>query len=191
MIITLAGAPASGKGTVGDILAKRLGFKKYSTGQMRRDEAQRRGMTLEQFNEWSLQNEIGDKYFDDLQKNMGEHDDNFIIDGRLAWYFIPHSIKVYLDVDIDEATRRRFAEINRPGRAEAQLSTIDDVKKTLVDRTAHDLTRYGKIYGITKYDINDFDIAIDTTNLKPEEVADVILSAIQKMGVKLPSAIKN
>ena len=185
MIITLAGAPASGKGTVGKILAQRLGFKSYSTGQMRRDEASSKNMTLEEFNDWSLKNKMGDKFFDDKQKELGEKQDNFVIDGRLAWYFIPHSIKVFLDVDIDEGARRRFAEINKPGRAEQHLTSLEDVKKVLIDRTKHDLERYGDLYGIKEYDKKKFDIVIDTTQLSPQQVADAILDSIRKMGYKV------
>jgi len=189
MIITLAGTPASGKGTVGKLLAKKLGFPAYSTGQMRRDEAAKKGMTIEEFNDWSLKNKVGDKFFDDKQKDMGETQDNFVIDGRLAWYFIPNSIKVFLDVDIDEASRRRFAEINKPGRAEEHAQTFEEVKKIIVDRTKHDLERYTALYGISSYDKTKFDIIIDTTELSPEQVTDAILGSIKKMGYELPKSI--
>lgn len=186
MIITLAGAPASGKGTVGKLLAKKLGFPAYSTGQMRRDEAQKRNLTIEEFNDWSEKNPEGDKIFDDRMEMMGKTQDNFVIDARLGWYFIPQSIKVFLDVELNEGAKRRFAEINKPGRAEEHQTTLAQVKKILSDRTKHDLVRYGALYGIKEYDKTKFDIVIDTTEMTPQQVVDGILGSIKKMEVENP-----
>ncbi len=190
MIITLAGTPASGKGTVGKLLGKKLGFPSYSTGQMWREEAQRRGMTVDDFAAWLATHLEEDKKFDDKQQEMGFTQDNFIIDARMAWFFIPHSIKVFLDVDIDVAAQRRFGQQNDPSRAEKSFASLADVKTELLNRTKADLSRYTALYGVSEYDKTKFDIVIDTTELTPEQVVDAVLGSIKKMGYELPKQTK-
>ncbi|MGH9879179.1 MAG: nucleoside monophosphate kinase, partial [Nitrososphaerales archaeon] len=51
MIITIAGRPGSGKTTVAKEVAKRLGFKHLSTGDMRGQLAMEHGLTIDQLNE--------------------------------------------------------------------------------------------------------------------------------------------
>ena len=47
MQITIGGMPGSGKSTIGKMLAKSLGYKYYSIGEIRRELAQKRGLTME------------------------------------------------------------------------------------------------------------------------------------------------
>lgn len=54
-----------------------------------------------------------DREVDKRQAQLGQVDDNFIIDGRLAFYFIPHSFRVRLVVDSQEAARRIFGDTTR------------------------------------------------------------------------------
>jgi len=65
MRITISGPPGSGKGTVSKILAKHYHLKFYSVGDLRREAARKKGMTIEKFNKWSEKHpEKGDEYFD-------------------------------------------------------------------------------------------------------------------------------
>ena len=51
MIITIGGAPGSGKSTVGRMLATNLNIPFFSMGDIRRAYALERGLTIEQLNE--------------------------------------------------------------------------------------------------------------------------------------------
>ena len=48
MIITISGTPGSGKSTVAKMIATKLGFKHYSTGDFMRQMAKERGISLEE-----------------------------------------------------------------------------------------------------------------------------------------------
>lgn len=65
-----------------------------------REMAMEKGMTLMELNTYS-ETDGGkvDAILDERQKKLGQEKDNFIIDARLAWHFIPQSFKVYLTVD--------------------------------------------------------------------------------------------
>jgi cytidylate kinase len=153
---------------------------------MRRDEAQRRNQTLEEFNTWSETHPQGDSFCDEQLAKLGQTQDNFILDARLGWFFIPDSIKVYLDVSIEEAAKRRLADINTPGRAETIVHTLEQIKEHIKKRVESDTTRYKKLYGVSAYDPTKFDIAIDTTEMSPQQVVDAVIGAITKMGIDLP-----
>jgi CMP/dCMP kinase len=56
---------------------------------------------------------IIDHILDDRQKNIGEVEDNFIIDGRLSFHFIPQGTKIFLEVESHEAARRVFHDETR------------------------------------------------------------------------------
>ena len=94
MIITISGSPGSGKSTVRDLLAQKLNLKRYSTGDFMRQLATKSGVSLEEFGKMAQQDSSIDKQLDDRQVKLGREEDNFIIDGRLSFHFIPNSIKI-------------------------------------------------------------------------------------------------
>ncbi|NBS68279.1 hypothetical protein EBT31_05100 [bacterium] len=181
MIITLAGLSGAGKSTVKKILADRLGWKSYSMGDMRGAYAQEHGMTIDELNALGMEDPQTDALVDEFQKELGAREDNFILDGWLSWYFIPQSIKVFLDIDPFEGARRLFREQqDHPDHRqdERKYRDIADVQETLAQRVTQNQQRYQKWYGVDFLDPAHYDLRIDTTPLTPEEVADRIMTYI-------------
>ncbi len=171
MIISLSGAAGSGKSTVGERLSKELGWPRYYMGQMRRDAAMKRGMTLADYNALGEKDPATDKEVDEFQKELGQKEDNFVIEGRTSWYFIPHSLKIYIDVSLDEGARRVFGSLKKENkRNEGVLpESVDDVKRVMLERTESDRLRYQKYYDIDVNDPKHYDFYLDATNLSQEE----------------------
>ena len=73
MIITISGAPGSGKSTVATFLAKALHLQHYSAGQFMRDMAKERGVTLVELQK-EAQEDQGkiDKEIDARTKKLGK-----------------------------------------------------------------------------------------------------------------------
>lgn len=178
MIITIAGPAGSGKGTVAKILAKRLGYDYYSTGDFRRMAAKKRGLTLEEFNMLGESDPSTDKDADDFQKKLGFERDNFIIDGRLGWYFIPHSVKIFLDVNDDVSAERVFNDQNNSSRInQTKTSSVMEQKELSVKRNLSDKKRYEQIYGIKNFiDPKNYDLVIDTSKISITDVVDKIIN---------------
>lgn len=177
MIITLGGLPGAGKSTIKNLLAEELGLKAYSMGDMRGEMAKSRGLTIDQLNDIGLIDASTDNEVDEFQKTLGETQDDFVIDGAMSWYFIPHSKKIYLQVDPDVAAARIFADRqNNPNRTdEPEYASVEETKKTLAARAAHNDARYKKWYGASYLDPKNYDLVIDTTNLTTDEVLKKIL----------------
>ncbi len=181
MIITLAGLSGAGKSTIKKILAEKLGYKAYSMGDMREAYAAEHNMTIEELNAADMHDGKVDKLVDDFATDLGKREDNFIVDGWMAWFCIPHSVKVFLDIDPQEGARRIFQEQqthpeNR--KDERAYASPLDVQENLAKRVAQNQERFQKWYGVDFLDKSHYDLVIDTTALAPRDVADQILAFI-------------
>ena len=172
MIITISGLPGSGKSTIGKLLAQKLGYRFYSMGDLRGKMAMDRGMNIDALNKVGEQEPWTDRDVDDYQKKLGETEDNFVIDGRLSWFFIPRSLKIFLTVKLEEGAERIFQR-QRPD--ETPAASAQDVLNTLKTRITSDGVRYQKWYHVRFDDPANYDVTIDTTTLAPEAVVKKIM----------------
>ena len=175
MIITISGKPGSGKSTLADSIAKILHMKRYSVGGFRRQQAKKRGMTLEEYNKLGEKEAFTDKDADEWQKEIGKKEDNFIIDGRLSYHFISHSIKIFLDVS-PEVGSERIRAANREGEL---MKSKKEALKMWQTRYKSDIERYKKYYNLYPYDKKNYDFVLDTSNLKIEEATDKVLDFLK------------
>lgn len=173
MKITIGGMPGSGKSVVGKFIADKLGYEFHSLGGIRRGLAEKRGMTINEFNELD---EDTDTEVDDFQRRLGAESDDFVIEGRLSYHFIPDSFKIYFDCDLGVAAERIF----KASRAnEDRGSSPRETYKKLNERVRNDKKRYGKHYGLDCYDKSQFDYVVDTSKLSLDEVKAMVWNAVK------------
>ena len=177
-IISLSGELASGKGTVSRILAQKLDFGIYCNGDYARSLAKDLGMDITEFNIYVKEHPEIDRQIEQNAKEYAKTHENFVIDARLGWYVVPESFKVYLKVDIDEAAKRAFYDAKR--KYSEDLHSIEEQKADMQKRYQIENERYYKLYNVRKEDESNYDIVIDTTNMTPDEVADIIVTEYQK-----------
>ena len=177
MIITITGKPGSGKTTVAKALAEKLGFKHYSVGDMRGQLATEKGMTIDELNEIGKKEDWTDKEIDNRIAELGKSSDNLVVDGYMAWHFIPNSIKIFFDVDLKVAAERIFKN-QRPD--EKHQDNVDDVYEMINNRMENNLERYKKWYDIDLHDLSQYDLLIDTSDLTFEQCMDTVLEFIKK-----------
>jgi CMP/dCMP kinase len=171
-IITITGTPGSGKSTLARALAEQLGYRYYSIGNMRRELARERGITLAELNRRSeTGEEDNDTHFEQYQQRLGETEDNFVIEGRLGYLFIPESIKLFVDAD-EQVRARRMLE--RIGTAEPIVS-LEDARTKNRARMESDRKRYQKYYHIDPGKLVHFDLVLDTTATATEELVATVL----------------
>lgn len=184
MIISITGGPGTGKTSVGKLLAKRLGYNYYSMGELRGKMALERGLTINELNKVGESDASTDTTADDYQRELGNKEDNFVIEGRLSWHFIPHSFKVMLTCDPDEAARRIYeARKAEPDERqdEPEYASVDEAKAAIKERIESDVRRYQKYYQIDYRDPAHFDFVLETAPIKGvEAVTDLVEEAVKK-----------
>jgi len=175
MIITINGMPGAGKGTAAKYLAKKLGLKYYSMGDMRGEIAKEKGLTIAQLNKLGEKERWTDKLVDDFQKKL-QNKDNLILDGRLSWHFIPNSIKILFLVNLKEGSKRIF----QTERKDEKYKNLKDALKAVKERINSDMKRYKKYYGIKNiYGLNKYDIVIDTSYFTIGQMCKKVLKAVK------------
>lgn len=176
MIVSIAGTAGSGKSTIAQLLAEKLGWPRYYMGGLRREAAKKRGLTLAEYNKLGESDINTDLEVDEYQKELGEKEDNFVIEGRTSWYFIPHSLKIYLDVSPEEGAKRVFGSLQRKNsrNEDSNLKTWQDVLASHQARMASDKLRYGQYYKVDVYDRSNYDFYLDTTDLNPKQVFNAV-----------------
>lgn len=175
MIITIGGTPGSGKSTIAKKVAEKLQMKQYSIGDFMRQLASERNMSILEISSLAEKDKAIDEELDNKQMELAKQEDNFVIDSRLGWHFIPNSLKVFLSVS-DEEGGKRIYESQRKHEVEniTLRQTIQNTKK----RRASEKERYSKFYNLDADDKENYDLVIDTAHLTPEEVVDIIVKAL-------------
>ena len=94
-----------------------------------------------------------------------------VIDGRdIGSFVLPDAeFKFYLTADIDERAKRRYLELKDKSR------TLEQVKQEMIARDEQDSKRAFAPLVVPKGAY-----VIDTTNLKFDEVLDLVISKINK-----------
>lgn len=174
MIISLSGKPGSGKSTVAKKLSADLGYERHYIGGMRREMARQKGMTLAEYNKWGEEEgNDADAEFDKFVGDIGKTKDDLIMESRTAFHFIPHSLKIFLDVTPEEGANRIWKAIkedSQPNRNEdANLKSEEDVLKSIHQRLRSDDFRYKKYYQLDIFDKKNYDLFLDVTKMSPEE----------------------
>ena len=122
-LITITGQLGSGKSTVAKMLATRLGWLYYSTGMAQRVIAQNRGITTIELNQLAITDPSIDAEIDAVFKNPPWGNKSCVVDSRLAFHFLPQSLKVCLQVDTMVAAERVLAE---KGRMSESYTTVQE-----------------------------------------------------------------
>jgi len=159
--ITIFGLAGTGTTSAGKMLAEKLGYQFVSSGNMFRDMANENGMTLNEFEEATNKDSKYDDALDQKIKEFGEKNDNFIVESRLAWHFIPDSLKIKLVCGFNERIRRV---------AEREKISFEEAKEHNEFRDKKIAERYEKYYGIKDFNDGKFDLVIDTTKTSIQDV---------------------
>lgn len=175
MILTVSGPPGSGKSTVAKILADKLQYRYFSAGEIFRECAKARGLSLEDFgtlaeNDWSIDRELDAKLLAEMRNA-----ENVVFDARLAGV-LAHvhgisAVKVYITAGVDERARRI---------AQREGKDVSIVREEMLTREQSESRRYREIYGYDPSVREIYDVYIDSTALSVEQVVSAILERISR-----------
>lgn len=180
-IITIAGKPGSGKSTTAKLVATMLGYDHFSSGDLFRAIASEQQQDVFSANVAAEKDSSIDLKVDQRLREIGEQEDNKVVDSRTAWHWMPQSFKVYLALDFEVAAHRILGAMDKE---RLKVENIHDDPKqyaTMLEaRLASENRRYDTLYGIDPSDESNYDLVIDTAINTPDQVAKLVVDAYLK-----------
>ena len=175
--ITISGHPGSGTSTLVHLLSEEKGWSSLNGGQLFRQEAKRRNMSLAEFGQLCKEDIDVDQNLDALLKDeMLREDDDApaIVESRLAgWWAYQLNIdvpRIWLEVDDRERANRVIA------REGGTLETILQASKM---RAEVDAQRFLKLYNLLPEQEEPYTHRIEATSLNPQEVLLEVLNILE------------
>jgi len=178
-IVTIAGSPGSGKSSTAKALAASLGFRHFSSGDIFRQLAAERGLSIEAMNiSAELQRDI-DLRVDNLLQQLYAQQDRLVIDSRMAWHWMPESFRVFLILDPATAAERVFAQVRGAGRMSEDAASLDEMRRSIERRATSEQKRYAALYGVNATEPLNFDLVINTKYNGLDAVTAIVRAAYQ------------
>ncbi len=175
-IITIAGRPGSGKSTTAKAVASQLGYLHFSSGDLFRALAREHGIDVLNANLSAEENAEIDHAVDGRLREMGESEDQLVVDSRTAWHWMPDSFKVFLDLELLVAAERILANMDDERLASEHVHRdVGEYAAVLQQRLDSESRRYKKLYNIDPYKTENYDLVVDTQKHNPEQTITLVL----------------
>jgi len=172
IIITISGPHGTGKSTYARALAKALGLRHVCAGELFRELAHEKTMTLEAFSKYAANNPEVDKLIDERTREEATTGD-VVIDAQLGAWILKNDADVkLLLVASDEIRFQRIA-----GRDHVSFETA---KRETLAREQIQRDRYKKYYGIDVTDRTIYDLKIDTGLQSIDKTKTMIIEAVRR-----------
>jgi len=164
MIIAIAGPIGVGKSTVARALADRLGYRYISGGEVFREMARQRGISVVEVNKLAETDPELDRTLDRRQAELARAG-NCVVESRLSGWMVDADLKIWLRAPVE-------VRAARVARREGQ--DVAAALRDLMERERSEWARYKALYGIDVDDLTPYHLVVDTTRWSAEVIADVL-----------------
>ena len=173
--ITISGHPGSGTSTLVSGLVNHFNWRYLNGGQVFRDEAKSRNMTLEEFGELCVSDTNIDKLLDEKLRQRISENEIEVVESRLSgWWAFKLSMncpRIWLHVDEDERASR---VVSREGISFEQ-ALKDNRKRLLLDSK-----RYQELYNLAVDDEEPYTHVIDATNINAQQLLTKVVAILEE-----------
>lgn len=184
--ISISGDLGSGKTVLARKISEKSGIPIISVGGIQRKLAQKYGMDTTTFNKYMETHPEIDLECDNMVSEYGRSSEPLILDSRLAWHFVPHSLKIHLICHKTVAAERIFKDRVRENE---KYSNVEETYQSMVERRKSEVKRFKQQYGVDIDDLNNYDVVIDTSFISPDEVFGRAWEAIENWRKDIPCQV--
>ena len=172
LFITVSGTPGSGVTTLCRGLADALGCGYVSGGELFREIAEERGLSLSQLTARAGESEELDRALDrrlrTIAETWGTANKGFILESRLAGWLAGNRAELRIWLDAPEEVRLERTEDRDEMAAEMQV------------REAVDAARYESYYDIDIEDRSIYDLALNSARWGESALLSLVLNALRE-----------
>ena len=168
--IAVSGKSGCGNTTVSRLLADtlKLRFINFTFRSL----AQEKGMDLKEIIALAAKDDLWDREVDTRQVELAREGGGCVLGSRLAIWMLPEAdLKVFLDARPETRAKRI------QGR---EGESLKDIMEFTAYRDQQDHERYLRIYKIDNDDYSFADIVIDTDDISPPEIVEIIIAEMKK-----------
>tara|TARA_B100001094_G_scaffold293991_1_gene314268 strand:+ start:362 stop:901 length:540 start_codon:yes stop_codon:yes gene_type:complete len=173
--ITISGHPGSGTSTLVSGICGEMGWDSLNGGQIFRDEAKKRDMSLSEFGILCANDFTVDKSLDEiLKEKMRDPNGPEVMESRLSGWWAHllnlECIRIWLDVSENVRAQR---VVNREG------VSLEDAVAANQKRSEVDLDRYQQMYGLNPEDPTPYTHIIDASEKTADEVLEYTMQLLR------------
>lgn len=170
--VTIGGVAGTGTSTLARLVGERLDLPVVSGGQIFRDAAAERGLSLADFGALCETDPEVDRTLDDRQVGLLRAG-GLVLESRLAGWLAHRegvdAVKICLVCDEDERIRRI---VDREG------GSVEEQRLRTLEREASEAVRYAAYYGFDLHSLEPYDLVLDSGRWRPDRLTDIVLAAL-------------
>jgi predicted cytidylate kinase len=175
MRIAISGPPGSGKTTVCTLVAKTMDCESLLVGQIFRQMALERKVSLDTFGRLAEEDETIDRDLDKRMVTIAGSKKDIVLEGRLTGALLKARnisvFSVYVDASEEIRAKRIAGREHKP---------VDLVIQEMQKRERSERKRYLAYYGIDMSNQSIYDLWIDSGDRTAEEIASIVVAEARK-----------
>lgn len=172
LLITVSGPPGSGASSTSQALAEALGVQRVDGGEVFRELAEERGMSLTQFSARADEEPEIDRLIDRRLQRVAEvwgaSNKGFVLESRLAGWLAGNRADLRVWLSAPEEVR-----VDRTADRE-------EMESEMRVREVQEIGRFERAYGVDVTDTSFYDLSLNTARWSRESVVAIILQAIEE-----------
>lgn len=172
MLITVSGPPGAGKSSTCAALAEALGLEHVSGGDIFREQAAERDMSLADFNALAEEDDQVDRDLDRRLREIAIERDDVVLESRLSgWLAAEYAdLRVWLDAPLSVRAERI---------ASREEKSVEEARTETETRAASEAQRYREYYDIDIHDRSIYDLVVNTARWGEDVVPELVVSAAE------------
>jgi cytidylate kinase len=172
LLITVSGPPGSGASSTSQALAEALGVQRVDGGEVFRELADERGMSLTQFSAKADEDpeidQLIDRRLQRVAEVWGASNKGFVLESRLAGWLAGNRADLRIWLNAPEEVR-----IERTADRE-------EMESEMRVREVQEVGRFERAYGVDVTDTSFYDLTLNTSRWSRESVVQIIMQAVEE-----------